>query len=451
MRKYIKSLFQSEEFRKYFSNTSWLLGEKIFRMAVNLVIGTIFVARYLGPEKFGILNYALSFVFLFSAFSTLGLDGIVIRNFVKNKEKRDVLLGTTFILKLCGAGIVIILLLFGVQFTSNDNLTNIYIFIIGAATVFQSFNVIDFYYQSIVQSKYVVYSNIITLCFSSLLKLYFIFIEASLLWFVIMFLIDSIVLSAGLLFYYLKRHSVVKWKFSQEVAKKLLLDSWPLILSGVFVSIYMKVDQVMIKEMLNIAENGKYAAAVKISELWYFVPTVITASLFPAIVKSKEMGTVIYNTRLQQLYDFMFLLSVAFALPMTFLSDWLIIFLYGEAFNEAGEILKIHVWAGVFVAFGLARGKWLIIENLQKYSIYYLFAGALANIALNIILIPNFGILGAAIATFVSYGISTYIAPIFFKETRDTFIMQTKSITLYSTFARIIKTFRNEKPDRKNI
>ena len=113
---------------KYFKNTSWLFAEKIIRMMVGLFIG-IWVARYLGPEQFGLFSYAVSFVGLFIAISTLGLDTIVVRELVKNESNRDILLGTAFRLKLLGAFGVIIVLGIAVNFTTNDLSTNLLIFI----------------------------------------------------------------------------------------------------------------------------------------------------------------------------------------------------------------------------------------------------------------------------------------------------------------------------------
>ncbi|OAD19255.1 polysaccharide biosynthesis protein [Candidatus Thiomargarita nelsonii] len=156
------------------------------------------------------------------------------------------------------------------------------------------------------------------------------------------------VLAIGLITIYLHNTGKVwflQWRWS--VASALLRDSWPLILSGMVVSIYMKIDQVMIKEMLGTKEVGLYAAAVKLSEAWYFLPVLITNSLFPAIIKAKKVSQEFYYNRLQKLYDLMVWMAIAIALPMTFLSDWIVNLLYGGEYNEAGNILRVHIWAGV--------------------------------------------------------------------------------------------------------
>ena len=231
-------------FMKYFQNTSWLMCEKILRMGVGLFVG-VWVARYLGPEQFGLLNYAQSFVFLFTAIATLGLDGIVVRELVKNENRRDALLGTAFGLKLIGALLILPVLILAVKLTSNDEYTNLLVFIIASATIFQSFNVIDFYYQSKVLSKYVAFANSISLALSSTIKIVLLFKEAPLISFALMTLFDSVVLAIGLIYYYRKKpgHNLFGWSFNKETAKSLLKDSWPLMLSGLVISVYMKVDQ----------------------------------------------------------------------------------------------------------------------------------------------------------------------------------------------------------------
>ncbi|MBN2825888.1 MAG: flippase, partial [Campylobacterales bacterium] len=392
---------------KYFKNTSWLFGEKILRMIVGLFVG-IWVARYLGPEQFGLFSYAQSFVGLFTAIATLGLDGIMVRELVKDENRRDELIGTAFWLKLMGAIAVLIVLAIAIQFTSNDQYTNILVFIIASATVFQAFNVVDFYFQAKVMSKYIVFANVISLFLSSVVKIVLILNEAPLVAFAWTVLFDSFVLACGFIYYYIKhsRHGEISvianevkqsshcearsnlsffLTFNKSTAITLLKDSWPLILSGIVISIYMRIDQVMIKEMLDSEAVGQYAAAVRLSEAWYFIPMVIASSLFPAIINAKKHSEELYYARLQKLYDLMVWMAIAIALPMTFLSDWVVHLLYGEQYNQAGSVLMIHIWAGVFVFLGVASGKWFMAENLQMLSFWRTFNGMVINVILNFV------------------------------------------------------------------
>jgi len=186
--------------------------------------------------------------------------------------------------------------------------------------------------------------------------------------------------------------------------------------------------------MMNAEAVGQYAAAVRLSEAWYFIPMVIASSLFPAIINAKKQSEELYYARLQKLYSLMVWLAIAIALPMTFLSDWVVHFLYGEQYNQAGSVLMIHIWAGVFVFLGVASGKWLLSENLQIFSTVNTSIGMIVNVWLNYILIPKIGVLGAAWATLISYFVAAYLCLLFFKKTRINFVNLSKSLLFIRIF-----------------
>ena len=426
-------------FRKYFANTSWLMGERILRMAVSLFVG-ILVARYLGPERYGLLSYANSFVGIFIVLGTMGLDDIIVRELVKTPEQQEKILGSSFLLKLVGTLLMWMAILAAVPFTKNDFQTNILIIIIAFGAVFQAFNVIDFNFQAKVKSKFIVHAQFVQLIISSIVKIILVVNETPLIWFASVYCLDAIVLAMGLIFvYFYNGNNIFHWKWSFETSKYLLRDSWPLMFAGVVVSVYMKIDQVMIKEMLGAKEVGLYAAAVKLCEAWYFVPSVITASLFPAILSTKQKSKPLYQDRLQKLYDLMVWGSVAVALPTTLVADWLILIIYGNEFKDAADVLRIYIWAGVFVALGVASSKWLVAENLEKYSFYRTVLGAILNVGCNLWLIPIFGIKGAVFATLISYFTVAYVSLGFFKKTRGNFWTATCSLNPYAAFRRVFQ------------
>ena len=423
-------------FRKYFANTSWLMGERILRMGVSLFVG-IYVARYLGPERYGLLSYANSFVGIFLALATLGLDEVVVRELLKTPEQREKILGTSFLLKLVGTLLMWVAIFAAVPFTENDLQTNILIIIIAFGAVFQAFNVIDLNFQAKVKSKYVVHAQFVQLIISSIVKIILVVNEAPLIWFASVYSLDVIVLAMGLVFAYLYNgENIFSWKWSFETSKYLLHDSWPLILAGVVISVYMKIDQVMIKEMLGAKEVGLYAAAVKLSEAWYFLPMAIASSLFPAIINAKVYQKEVYYQRLQKLYDLMVWIAVAIALPMAILSSWIVELLYGNEYLESSSVLNIHIWSGIFVFLGVASSKYLLAENYIKKAFYRTFAGALLNIIMNYYLIGIIGIQGAAISTLVSHFFAAYFYDILDKDLRIMFIMKTKSLFFYSLYAK---------------
>ena len=389
------------------------MAEQALRILSGLFVG-IWVARYLGPEQFGLFSYILAFVAIFAGIAKLGLDGIMVRELVHQNEKRDIYLGTAFWLKVLGALLVLVLIAIIVPFTSNDATTNTFIFIIAAGLVFQSFEVVEFYFQSQVLAKIISICKVVQLVLSAIIKIILVLNKAELFWFVLVTSFDVISLAVSYFVAYkvLEKTSFYN-VFDFNIAKRLLKDSWPLIFSAIVVMIYMRIDQLMIKEMLGQYEVGIYSAAIRLSEAFYFIPMLLTASIFPAVVNAKKNNTDLYKKRLQRLYTFMTWLAIVIAIPMTFLSEWLIVFLYGEVYLAASEVLVIHIWAGVFVFLGVAFNQYLIAENLTKISFQRTLLGAVVNVALNYALIPIYGIQGAAIATFLSQFVANFAYDLF--------------------------------------
>jgi O-antigen/teichoic acid export membrane protein len=368
-------------------------------MTVALLVG-VYVARYLGPERFGLLSYSHSFVGLFLALATLGIESILIRELVKRPANRNELLGTAFGLKIIGTLLMWFIILFTVPFTDNDTQTNVFITIISLAIFFQAFNVIDFSFQAEVKSKYVVQVQFVQLFFTSFAKLFLILIKAPLLWFVWVFCFDAIVLALGLVvMYFLKSGIFWQWRWKWEVARELMRDSWPLILSGVLVSIYVNIDQVMIKQMIDEQAVGLYAIATRLSTAWYFIPIAITSSMFPAILNAKYNNSSVYHQRLQTLYDILVWLAILITIAIIFFSESIIDILVGHEYAPAASVLNIAIIAGIFTSIGLINNKFFEAENRQIDILYRSLLGVSVNIILNIILIKKYGISGAAIAT----------------------------------------------------
>lgn len=428
----IKNLIDSarvhQGFRRYFVNTSWIFGETILRMILGFLVG-IWVARYLGPTQFGLFSYVLAYIAIFSGLAKLGLDNILVRELVRHPQQRDRYLGTTFWLKFIGALIMLAVLAISSLFMSNDYLTNFYIFIIGSGIICQSFDVIDSYFQSMVLSKFVSISRMVQLLLSSILKVYLMLIGADLIWFVVVVLIDQLTLASSLyISYHYQKLGSFFLCFNVKLAKKLLKECWPLILSGIATSIYMRIDQLMIKEMLGDTELGFFSAAVKLSEIWYLIPIIITNSLFPSIVNAKKVNRNFYLQRLQKLTNLMTWLSFAVALPVAFLADFIINLLYGNAFQQASLVLAIHIWASLFVFIGIASGTFFTIEGYTKKSLYRTFLGAITNILLNLLLIPQYGIAGAAIATVISQFAANFLYDFFDPSLKELVVIKLKSL-----------------------
>lgn len=413
----IKNLIAHKGVIKYFNNTSWLFAEKILRLITGLLIGA-WVAKYLGPNQFGVLSYSISYVALFSVFASLGLNEIVVKNILEYPLRISEILSTTFWLKIFGAFVSILLILLTIKLGSNDNSTNKIIFILATSTIFQSFNVFDLYFQSKVLSKYVVYANFGSQFLSSIFKILLITYKAPLIFFAYVALFDVIILAIGLTLFFVKKtdFNLKLFVFNKKIAQQLFNSSWPLIMSGFIISVYMKIDQIMIKEMLDLHSVGLYSAAVRISEAWYFIPMVLTGSLFPAIINSKKISSKLYYLRLQSLFNLLFWFSTILSIIVTFFGDIFISFLYGDEYSQSSLVLTVHIWAGIAVSFGAVWSKWIIAENKQKYIIVFHLSSMLMNILMNLILIPIYGILGSAIATAFSCISAQLIALFFYKR-----------------------------------
>ena len=438
--------FKSETFRKYFKNTSWLFSEKILRIIISFIV-SVLVIRYLGPDQFGLLSYAISFYGLFSAISVLGLESISIRELVKHPGSRDNILGSVFLLRMAGGLATILFIALTLVISGEQIDISILILIISTSAIFQSFSVIDYYFRAEVKAKYSVYVMTASVLFTSSLKILLIILKAPLIYFAIVFSLEFFVAAAGfLLVYKHNKLKIINWKFEKGLAVNLLKDSWPLILSGLVVSVYMKIDQVMIKNMINSEEVGYYATAVRLSEAWYFIPVALTNSLFPAIVNAKNVSNKFYFNRMQKLYDILAWMAISIAIPISIFSKDIVNIIFGNEFQSAAPVLTIYIWAGVAVFLGVASSQYLITENFTRLSFFRTLIGMVFNIILNLVLIPKYGIIGAAYATLISYSI-VVISIILFPKTREQLFMIMKSILFVSLFNQVLK-IRSKRSDK---
>ena len=430
---------------KYFFNTVWIFSEYALRMMINLLVG-VWVARYLGPTSFGIFSYSLAIAAIFTSITKFGLDEVLIRNLLLEQNKILVYLGTAFWVRVIGSVGLLLILIVGVINSSNDYLTKIYILIIASGAIFQSFEVIDFYFQSQAISKFTSISKFAQLLISSAIKIYLILNKADLIWFVLVVLFDQITLAMALIYVYHKQKMKIFFnKFNIEIAINLLKDGWPQIISGIAIITYIRIDQILVNYYLGSEETGIYSVAIRLSEVWYVIPVLLTQSLFPSLVNSKKNNQEIYNSRLMQLYTFLAVITTFIALTTALMGKWIVVHIYGNAYEGASNVLILHIWGGIFVALGVVGSKVLINENKQYLLIYRAISGAFINIALSIYLIPKYGIIGAAYATLISIIFSSYILDYFGKKTRHIFYQKTKALFLIEILKYLVREERRIK------
>jgi len=411
--------FLSRRFRKYSENISWLFFEKGFALLAGMVVG-VYVARYLKPESFGLLNYAISFVSIFSAFSTLGMDQIIVRELAKQSGKQSDLLGTGFILKLIGSVILIVMMLIILLFMNHDPFTNTLIMIIAVAEIFKGFEVIAYFFQAQVLSKYVVQVQLVINLFISLIKVGLVLVHAPLIWFAIIIVIGSLLNAFGFIYAYHKREGTPwNWNFQKVLAYQLLRESWPIALYGIALHIQSRIDQVMLGKMLNNVQVGQYSVALKFIEIFGFLPMVLMNTFAPAVSKAKTVSENLYRSRLVNLYRLMFLAFLLIAIPIYLFSERVIEILYGLEYQSAGYLLSLFALRLFFTNMGVGKSVFIINESLFKYSLLTVIIGAATNIALNYFLIPKYASIGSIVASMLSFAVSIFLVDLFFQRTRE--------------------------------
>ena len=371
---------------------------------------------------------------MFRAFSSLGLEQILVRDIVQEPEpsKQNEIVSTAFVLKLIGGVLAVIVSISAIIYLRPDErLSHSLVAIIALGMIFRACDAIDGWFQSQVQSKYSVIAKDIALLIIALFKIVLIQLKAPLIAFAWIALIEIILAGIGLIIVYRVNGYVIKfWQFNRLRAKKLLKDAFPMMLSGVAIMIYMRIDQVMLGEMANSRLVGIYSAAVKLSEAWFFIPIAIANSIFPSIIDYRKISQELFNKKIQSLFYFMVCLSYSMIIPLTIFSNKFINIILGKNYAEASLILSIHVWSGLFVALGIVRTLWLVSENLTLFSLITTSLGAVINIGLNLWLIPYYQAVGAAISTIIAYAIAALFSGLILNRTRPITYMMFKSIVL---------------------
>jgi polysaccharide transporter, PST family len=413
--------------RKIMGNMGWLMVDRIVRMGMGLFVG-VWVARYLGPDQFGSLNFALAFIALFATVTTLGLDGIVVREVLHNVEDTHDILGTTLALRI-GGGILAVGLSIAILrlIQPHDRQALLLVSILSSTFVFQAFDTIDLFFQSQVRSKITVWAKNSAFLVFAAVRIALINARAP-VWTFAAASAGEIVLGAvGLVLgYRLSGGRIFAWHSSRRRAGVLLKQSWPLLFSGMAIMIYVRLDTVMLKVMQGDLAVGLYSAATRVSEVWYFIPTAIVSSVSPAIMRVKDDPALFYG-RLSKLFSLMTLAALVIGSTVALASHAIIRILYSNSYSAAAPVLAVHVWASVFVFLGVAQSPWDLSKNLLTLSLYRTLAGAVINAAMNLYLIPRYSAMGAAVATVVSYAISGVFANALSARTRPIFYMQMKS------------------------
>ena len=411
---FLKKIFQS----KIFYNFSWLFADKLIRLALSLFVAIV-VARYLGPERFGLWNYILSITMFFTAFVSLGLDGIIPRELVNQPEKENSIISIGFVLKLVGGliGFGLNLLLF-LWYKKPDSELLLMMSLMASLLVFQSTDIADLYFKTRLKAKYIVIGRNTAFIVVALLKLYFVWNQFPLVYFVATNAIE--ILIGGFLVFsiYLKLgHSISFRNLDWKLGLNLLKDGLPMALSGFMVMIYMRIDQVMLTEIAGDRQNGIYATGVRMIEIVYFIPIALADSFFPGIVYSKKHEGEKYKKNMLGFYSIMSYLALGIGLVTVLIAKPMMNLFFGQEFEGSGDVLQVFGFSIYATFLSIASEKYLVIENFKSIILFRSFLSLTVNVLLNLLWIPQYGFMGAAYASFVSYFVPLLFL-VFFKSTR---------------------------------
>ncbi len=413
-------IFKSKK-TKY--NFSWLVFDKLTRASINFLL-FIFLARYLGPDEFGILNYLLALVFLFTSFSSLGINPVLTNILIKNKKnKSNNIIVNSYILRFIASLFGYFIFILFIIFLHGKDIYLNYSIIIGLTIIIKSYEILFSYFESKSLSKYIVISQTISLVIIFVLVVILINFNFNIKYFYYCLFIDSLIIFCLINLFYVKNVKKINFYFDFKIIQNIFYKSFPVLLSIISIVIYMRIDQIMINLLLSENDVGIYSVSVRVIEMFHFLPKIIMISYLPVLLISKK-----YNNELIKINSLLFKLSLLIILLIYMFSKFMTLILFGEIYLQSVLTTFILSFSLIFVFLGVVNEHWYITKNLQKYYAINVFLGALTNIILNYYLIPILGISGAAYSTILTYLLIIFLFDIFHKKTRDLLKIKFRSI-----------------------
>ena len=414
---------------KTIKNAGWIIGGKIMQMVVNLIVGLL-MARYLGPANYGLINYGAAYTAFFSSFATLGINSVLVKEFVDHPKEEGTVIGTSLFLRFISSVLSTITIVSIVNVVDmGESETILVVTLCSLGLIFHIFEVINYWFQSKLNSKVSAIVTLIAYIITAVYKLVLMINGASVVWFALSTSIDYVCIALLLLYAY-KKNEGLKFKISMSYGKELLKKSCYFILPGLMVAVYSQTDKIMLKQLISDTEIGFYSTAVSLSTIWCFVLQAIIDSIYPSIMKAYQYNYNVYVKRNKQLYAIIFYISMFVSIVFVIFAPIIIYIMYGEAYMPAVAPLRIIVWYTAFSYLGVARNAWIVCENKQRYLIYIYTLSALINVILNLLLIPKFGAVGAAIASLIAQIMTTMIVPLFIKELKENTKLMIEAILL---------------------
>jgi len=415
------------EKNKVFTNASWIIGSNIAKSLIALVIGML-SARYLGPSNYGTINYAVSVVAFFAPIAQLGINDILVQELVQNPEDEGRILGSSLGIGmisslLCMAGVVA----FSAVANAGETETIIVCFLYSITLILQVFNMLQYWFQARYLSKNASLIMLGAYVLVSFYKVYLLATEKNIYWFALSQTVEYLTLLVPLYGAY-RRKGGKNFAFQWGTAWRLLKKGRYYIIPGLMVTIFSQMDKIMLKLMLGEEATGYYSAAVVCAGVTSFVFSAIIDSFRPAIFEAQKISENAFQKNISRLYCIVIYFSLFQCIGITLFAKLLILILYGAAYLPAVSSLRIIVWYTTFSYLGAVRNIWMLANNLQKYLWKINLCGALANVVLNVCLIPIMGNDGAALASLITQIFTNVIVGWMIKPIRPNNALMLKSL-----------------------
>ena len=413
-----------------------MMSEKIVQMLISLVVSLI-TARYLGPSNYGLINYATSFVAFFSAFCTLGINALMVKELVDNPQQEGMVIGTALLMRGISSILSAITIIALVSIIDRDEPTTILVVsLCSLGLVFSIFNTFNYWFQRRLQSSYTAIATLVAYVITAAYRVVLMITKQDVTLFALATSVDYICLAVIIVLFY-KKCEGQRLSFSWKYGKSLLSRSKHFILSGLMVTIYAQTDKLMLKQMLDITQTGIYSTAAAINNMWCFVLTALIDSLYPSIMEANKLGDEgLFKARNRKMYAIVFYVSVVVAIAFNIFAELIIYILYGKAYMAAATPLRIVSWYTAFSYLGVARNAWIVSKNKQNHLIKIYVAAAVLNVALNYLLIPVWGASGAAVASLVSQILTGMVLPFVIKDLRENAVLMLEAIMLKGVIPR---------------
>jgi len=418
---------------KVLKNAGWLVIGQVIQMFISLVVG-ILTARYLGPSNYGLINYAGAYTAFFASVCTLGINSVIVKEFVDHVGQEGKIIGTALGMRTLSS-FLSMLSIIGISFVidADEPTTRIVVLLCSLGMIFNVFETFNYWFQSRLQSKKTAIASLIAYTITAIYKVILLCTNKSVIYFAMATSVDYLCVAIVLYCFYLKEKGS-KLSFSWTYGRKLLQKSCHFILPGIMVAIYGQTDKIMLKHMISDSEIGYYSTACAICSMWCFVLNAIIDSITPPIMQAynENKGKYYYLNRL--LYCVVFYISAFVSMFFTIFGKVIITILYGNTYIPSVAPLRIVTWYTAFSFLGVARNAWVVCENKQKYLKYIYIAAAVSNVILNIVFIPRLGAVGAAYASLIAQIITVIVVPFFIKDMRPNAKLMLEAIFLKDMF-----------------